>query len=59
MLVSSTREKLVRRYLANTSVSGGEIAFLFGFEDPSSFYRTFQEWTGPTADTARHAMRLN
>lgn len=59
MLVSSTREQLARHYLTNTSMSGGEIAFLLGFEDPNSFYRAFQEWTGQTADTARHAMRLN
>mgnify|MGYP003584154608 FL=1 len=59
MLVSSTREQLARHYLTNTSMSGGEIAFLLGFEDPNSFYRAFQEWTGQTADAARHAMRLN
>ena len=58
-LVNSTREQLARHYLANTSLSGGEIAFLLGFEDPNSFYRAFLEWTGQTADTARHAMRLN
>lgn len=58
-LVSTTREKLARHYLANTSLPNGEIAFLLGFEDPNSFYRAFQEWTGQTPDTARHAMRLN
>lgn len=58
-LVNATRESLARHYLGNTSMSSGEIAFLLGFEDPNSFYRAFQDWTGQTPDSARHAMRLN
>lgn len=58
-LVNSTRENLARHYLGNTKMSAGEIAFLLGFEDPNSFYRAFQDWTGQTPDSARHAMRLN
>ncbi|KDP89008.1 AraC family transcriptional regulator [Cupriavidus sp. SK-3] len=58
-LVNATRESLARHYLGNTKMSGGEIAFLLGFEDPNSFYRAFQDWTGQTPDSARHAMRLN
>jgi AraC-like DNA-binding protein len=58
-LVNGTREGLARHYLGSTTMSGGEIAFLLGFEDPNSFYRAFQDWTGQTPDSARHAMRLN
>ena len=58
-LVNATRESLARHYLENTPMSGGEIAFLLGFEDPNSFYRAFQDWTGQTPDSARHAARLN
>lgn len=58
-LVNATRESLARHYLSNTTMSGGEIAFLLGFEDPNSFYRAFQDWTGQTPDSARHAMYLN
>lgn len=58
-LVNATRESLARHYLGNTTMSGGEIAFLLGFEDPNSFYRAFQEWTGQTPESARHALRLN
>lgn len=58
-LINSTRESLARHYLTNTTISGGEIAFLLGFEDPNSFYRAFQDWTGQTPDAARHAARLN
>ena len=58
-LVNGTRESLAKHYLTQTSMSGGEIAFLLGFEDPNSFYRAFHEWTGQTPETARHAMRWN
>lgn len=58
-MVNATRENLARHYLTNTKMSGGEIAFLLGFEDPNSFYRAFQDWTGQTPDVARNAMHLN
>ncbi len=58
-LVNGTRESLARHYLGNTTMSGGEIAFLLGFEDPNSFYRAFQDWTGQTPDGARQALRMN
>lgn len=58
-LVNSTREKLARHYLKNTSLPNTEIAFLLGFEDPNSFFRAFHDWTGQTPDSARHAARLN
>ncbi|BDR09029.1 hypothetical protein CTR2_R23670 [Comamonas thiooxydans] len=58
-LVNSTRENLARHYLGNTTMSGAEIAFLLGFKDPNSFYRAFQDWTGQTPHSARHAMCLN
>ncbi|MFH4146636.1 helix-turn-helix domain-containing protein, partial [Acinetobacter baumannii] len=46
-------------YLLNTTLSGYEIAFLLGFEDPNSFYRAFMAWTGQTPETLRDMMRLN
>ncbi len=58
-VLNRTREGLARHYLAKTDISGGEIAFLLGFEDPNSFFRAFHEWTGQTAESVRHAARLN
>ena len=57
-LVNACREHLARHYLLNTRLSGYEIAFLLGFEDPNSFYRAFMAWTGQTPEAARMAMRL-
>lgn len=52
-LIHRTRERLARHYLGNTAMSSGEIAFLLGFEDPNSFYRAFQDWTGQSPDSVR------
>lgn len=51
--LSQTREKLARYYLTNSTTSGGEISFLLGFDDPNSFFRAFQTWTGTTPERFR------
>ncbi|ABK09976.1 MULTISPECIES: helix-turn-helix domain-containing protein [Burkholderia cepacia complex] len=38
-------------------MSGAEISFLLGFEDPNSFARAFQAWTGKTPQAVRSALR--
>ncbi|WP_323883449.1 AraC family transcriptional regulator [Aeromonas caviae] len=58
-LINTCRENLARHYLCNTNLSGYEIAFLLGFEEPSSFYRAFMAWTGQTPETLRETSRLN
>lgn len=55
-LVNSTRERLARHYLNTTSMSGGEIAFLLGFSDPSSFYRASHDWSGQTVGRAHQSL---
>jgi len=52
-VVNKTREKLARHYLTSTTLSGGEIAFLLGFDDPNSFFRAFKDWTGHTPEGLR------
>lgn len=53
-LVNQTREALARHYLSQTTLSNGEISFLLGFEDPTSFFRAFHDWAGCTPDGLRH-----
>jgi AraC-like DNA-binding protein len=55
-ILAVTREKLARHYLARTAFASSEIAFLLGFEEPSSFFRAFHDWTGETPDTARRRL---
>ena len=52
-ILSRTREQLARNYLNNTSLSCTEIAFLLGYEEPNSFTRAFQDWTGQSPEAVR------
>lgn len=51
-VLNRTREALARHYLSHEAMSTQEIAFLLGYEDPRSFYRAFQSWTGLTPRSA-------
>jgi AraC-like DNA-binding protein len=55
-IVRRTREQLARHYIKNTTLAYPEISFLIGFEEPSSFFRAFREWTGETPDSMRMAV---
>ena len=54
-IVRRTREQLARHYVSNTTLAYPEISFLIGFEEPSSFFRAFREWTGDTPESMRVA----
>jgi AraC-like DNA-binding protein len=51
----------VRRDVAQRSLAAGkrnviELAYLLGFEDSNSFYRSFRRWTGTTPESFRKAV---
>ncbi len=54
-VLDRTREDLARHYLKSSRMSGAEISFLLGFEDPNSFFRAFHKWTGKTPEQVRDA----
>lgn len=47
-LLDEARLDMARRYLAAGRASLTEIAYLLGFADPNSFFRSFKRWTGKT-----------
>jgi AraC-like DNA-binding protein len=51
----------MRRDVAQRSLAAGkrnvpELAYLLGFEDSNSFYRSFRRWTGTTPESFRRAV---
>jgi AraC-like DNA-binding protein len=57
--LNGTREKLALHYLKNPALSGAEISFLLGYEEPGSFFRAFHSWTGKTPNSFRIAPGKN
>lgn len=55
--LNGTREKLALHYLRNPALSGVEISFLLGYEEPGPFFRAFHSWTGKTPQSTRTAMQ--
>ncbi|MEU8752673.1 AraC family transcriptional regulator [Streptomyces chartreusis] len=53
-VLSDTREKLARRYLADRSLPTSQVAYLLAYDDTNSFYRAFRRWTGLTPEAARN-----
>jgi AraC-like DNA-binding protein len=52
-VLERTRYALARHYLTRADITVAEIAFLLGYDEPSSFYRAFQQWSGTTPQQAR------
>jgi AraC-like DNA-binding protein len=57
-VLSDTREKLARRYLAEPSLPTSQVAYLLAYDDTNSFYRAFRRWTGLTPEAARNGGHL-
>lgn len=55
-VLNKTRESLAEHYLKHPGMTTAEISFLLGFEDPNSFFRAFNTWTGKTPGQVRNAM---
>ena len=56
-LLDGTRCELARTYMADPGYSVGEIAYLLGFADTSSFTRAFKRWTGSSPTEFREGPR--
>ena len=47
-LLEATRRRLAERYLADPKLSLSEVAYLLGYSEQASFYRSFRRWHGTT-----------
>jgi AraC-like DNA-binding protein len=52
-LVDDARKKAASRYLYNSTLAIGEVAYLVGFSEPAPFYRAFRRWFGVTPEQFR------
>ena len=52
-VLDEVRCELAKRYLAGPRLAVGEVAFLLGFCEPSTFHRAFKRWTGMTPQAFR------
>ncbi|MEL6169698.1 MAG: AraC family transcriptional regulator ligand-binding domain-containing protein [Pseudomonadota bacterium] len=52
-VLDRTRANLAQTYLQRDDLSIDEVSFLLGYQDPNSFYRAFQGWTGKTPSQAK------
>ncbi len=56
-LVDEVREELARVHIKNPALALGEVAYLLGFSEMSSFTRAFRRWTGVTPSRWRSEQR--
>lgn len=52
-ILIKVREEFAKKYLKDTKISMKEVAFLLGYEEPNSFARAFESWTGKTVSEYR------
>jgi AraC-like DNA-binding protein len=52
-LLDGARRKAARRYLSESSLAIGEVAYLVGFSEPAAFHRAFKRWFGLTPERFR------
>lgn len=55
--LDTVRGELALYYLKHSAMSGAEISFLLGYEDPNSFVRAFHGWMGITPERVRQQLR--
>jgi AraC-like DNA-binding protein len=57
-VVDRLRRSLALQYISEPSISVAQIAWLLGYEGPTSFNHAFARWTGKSASEARNEKQL-
>jgi AraC-like DNA-binding protein len=58
-LLDEVRRDLSRKYLLETEMVFGEVAYLLGFSEVSAFHRAFRRWTGLTPKDYRRKFGIS
>lgn len=58
-LVDESRKEAAGRYIAESMLSIGEIAYLVGYSEPAPFHRAFKRWHGVTPERFRRARGIS
>jgi AraC-like DNA-binding protein len=56
-LLDRARKEASSRYLTESSLAIGEVAYLVGFSEPAPFHRAFKRWFGVTPERFRQQRR--
>jgi AraC-like DNA-binding protein len=56
-LLEHARKEAAGRYIGESALAIGEVAFLLGYSEPGPFHRAFKRWFGMTPETFRARAR--
>jgi AraC-like DNA-binding protein len=52
-LLEDARKEAAGRYISESTLAIGEVAYLVGYSEPAPFHRAFKRWYGMTPDVFR------
>jgi AraC-like DNA-binding protein len=58
-ILRRVRESIALQYLQRSDLSLGEVAYLVGYDDSTSFHKAFKQWTGSTPAECRTRRRAS
>jgi AraC-like DNA-binding protein len=57
-LLEDARKEAAGRYMTESTLAIGEIAYLVGYSEPAPFHRAFKRWYGMTPEAFRQKQRI-
>jgi len=56
-VLETMRQEAAGKYLSDSKLSIGEVAYLLGYSEPATFHRAFKRWSGITPQEFRRGRR--
>ena len=57
-LLDDARKEAAGRYISESTLAIGEVAYLVGYSEPAPFHRAFKRWYGMTPEVFRQTQRV-